>query len=153
MLVVYVTRCLSKAHYRVVQNVALSRITLTNFNRSQYVSLFEPETNSSYSYSKLSHLTLNVYAHYLVNILHGVIVFIIIIIFPSFRAPVRVGLSLPWCPVGTLYTVYIYNIITRFHCSHCCTLCLCTCFYLRCVTNKIGLDWIGSHWPAWDVAW
>ena len=66
----------------------------------------------------------------------------IIIIFPSFRAPVRVGLSLPWCPVGTIY-IYIYNSITRFHCSHCCTLYLCTCFYLPCVTNKIGLDWIG----------
>ena len=30
------------------------------------------------------------------------------------------------------------------------SLCLCTCFYLRCVTNKIGLDWIGLEWITCD---
>ena len=64
-----------------------------------------------------------------------IFIIIIIIIFPSFRAPALVPC---WHYIG-------YNSITRFHCSHCCTLCLCTCFYLRCVTNKIGLDWIGCY--------
>ena len=46
-------------------------------------------------------------------------IIIIIIIFPSFRAPVRVGLSLPWCPVGTIYM------------------------------SQNKLDWIGLGRPSW----
>jgi len=47
------------------------------------------------------------------------------------------------CPyLGALLALYIYDSITRFHCSHCCTLFMYL-FYLHCVTNKIGFDWIG----------
>jgi len=44
------------------------------------------------------------------------------------------------CPcLGALLALYIIYSITGFHYSHCCTLCLCTCF--TCVVSQI--NWIG----------
>jgi len=63
------------------------------------------------------------------------------------RAPDSAGLSVPRCPVGTLYI--------RFHCWHCCVLLTLYDMFIHlivllvhlhlyfCVTNK--LDWIGEN--------
>jgi len=70
---------------------------------------------------------------------YGANLFYFYYFFP-FRAPVRAGLSLPWFPVGTLYS------ITRFHCLHCCALlalyvyvpvCILVIFFVE------QLNWIG----------